>query len=174
MVFDSFLAYIRATFDMTGGVFKLALQVFKDDLDRWEAEREYFGHPASREFLAQETVSVWRWFSQLVKATGQEYNESLCKPLWRQAGIEATRELYGREMSAADYDLDQRMWAQLRKDMAIGLPASESEASCYGLLTAYCTNPPAVGLVLDYRRSSGYDGRVVSRTSSTEPPIVKW
>ncbi|HKQ08579.1 MAG TPA: hypothetical protein VJ464_25885 [Blastocatellia bacterium] len=130
-VFDLFLAYVRATFDMTGGLLKLALQVFKADIDQWQAEREYFGHPASREDLAQETVSVWRCFSRLAKESVPEYNESLREPLWRQAGIEATRELYCREMTAADYDLDAKMWEQLRKDMAVGLPASESEAARY-------------------------------------------
>jgi hypothetical protein len=103
----------------------VALRLFEADIGRAIAQAEYGGWPAKREDLARDKIDFWRRVEEL--RNGSEIEQQI----WRQAHIDHVRDVHGREMTEEDLDLDDKMWSQLREDMAGGKPASESEAARY-------------------------------------------
>jgi hypothetical protein len=138
-VWVRFLEYVRAHYDMTGGLLGVALCLYEKDFDKWTAHREYIGKPASREMMAGDQIELWKIVRRKDSEADEPEDQKTQSTRWREALIENVFNLYGREMTEDDLDFDQKMWAQLDKDMAAGKPASESEAAAYlrGLFDRY-------------------------------------
>lgn len=134
-----FIEYARSHYDLAGGLVGIALRLYEKDFDKWTANREYIGVSASREEMASDQIELWKIVRRKENEAAELEDQTAQNARWRRALIENVFNLYGREMTEADLDFDQTMWAQLDKDMAAGLPACESEAATYlrGLFDHY-------------------------------------
>ena len=131
-VWSLFLDHARPRYDVKdGGLLGVAMRLFEKDIDVWVEQRNYFGMPVSREELADDRIRLWKIARRLNDEEGNPETQEAISALWRRADRELVRMCYGREMTDVDFELDGKMWAQLREDMEAGKPAEESEAARY-------------------------------------------
>lgn len=134
-----FIEYARSHYDLAGGLVGIAFRLYEKDFDKWTAHREYIGVSASREEMASDQIELWKIVRRKDSEVKEPEDQKTQNARWRRALIENVFNLYGREMAEADLDYDQKMWAQLDKDIAADKPSSESEAASYlrGLFDRY-------------------------------------
>ena len=131
-VWTRFLEHARPRYDVKdGGLIGVAMRFFEKDIDVWVEQRNYFGMPVSREELADDRIRLWKVIRRLNEEKGEPENQKTSNERWRHAVREYIRACYGREITDDDFELDGKMWAQLREDMEAGKPAEESEAARY-------------------------------------------
>jgi hypothetical protein len=115
-----------------GNRLAVALKVYEKDIDQWTAQRQYLELPApGREGFARDRIDFWQRMDREKSAHGMAEDQQSFDERLRKVAIEQERDLYGREMTEAELDLDIKQWSQLREDMESGKPASESEAARY-------------------------------------------
>ena len=111
-------------------IIEAVLVIGKQDIDRWIQETGYAGYQESREELAINIVEFWRVIRREY-TFGDSLEDEAWKDLWRRASIEQERVVYGRNITAEEYEREQGMWNQLCEDMGTGKPSSESEVAHY-------------------------------------------
>lgn len=126
-----FIEHVNTHYDLAGGILGIALVLFEKDLDQCSEDHAYMGRQANREAIASDFIALWRCFMKLSEEADDPQDRETRDKLWKRAVIENIRALYGREMTEAELDFDAKMWNQLREDMTVGKPASESEAAAY-------------------------------------------
>lgn len=130
--FARFLEYVRARYDVKdGGLLGVALRLYEKDLDKWTTHNEYIGRQVSREDMAGDMIELQRIFWRKRLEADNPEDQQPRDALWQETQFETEFNIYGRRMSDADMELDDKMWAQLDKDMAAGKPSNESEAAAY-------------------------------------------
>ncbi len=106
-----------------------AFIIYGKGIDKEVAQAEYIGYPLNREEIALTHVEYWRVFTRIQRA-GEKDGQA-----WIEDQKRANRELdaviCGRRTTEEDQGLDEKMWAQLNKDLEAGKPSSESEAVEY-------------------------------------------
>lgn len=126
-----FLEYFKAQYDLKEGLLAVSLRLFEKEIDGWQAEYKYLGLERSREEMAENQIALWRQVEKVRDKKGEPENKKSNQAVWNQAALEYLRELYGREITERELELEYQMWRELKKDMETGKPASESEAASY-------------------------------------------
>jgi hypothetical protein len=113
------------------GLVGVALRIYENQIQVWTAEHEYLGIPANKEEMACNQIELHTISDRIQRAADYPEDRRKREELWRRIAIEFSDYCYGRKMTEEELLFEQKMWAQLREDMAAGKPASGSEAALY-------------------------------------------
>ena len=124
---SGFLEHIQARYNLEGGLMDIAVPLFEEQVSVWNKQLAYIGVTCDPETLTRDLVLYHQiYVRELRKVDTEQYEQ-----VQQRAKIEWIQELYGREIRSQEIEAENKLWADLDKDMEAGKPASESKAAIY-------------------------------------------
>lgn len=126
------LDYIEARFDIEHpDLIAVALCLFNEEIDGWQAEFQYLGFYVSREQMASDQLDWWRRLEAIRETEGEPSDDQTHESQCHKVVIAQVLDFYGRTITEQELEHENQMWAELRSDMQADKPVSESEAARY-------------------------------------------
>ena len=145
--YTGFLAHVQTKFNLAGGLMAVAVPLFEEQTRQAIARYEYIGCdcPCDTEIVTRDKVLYCQIYNRVSdemdvsEQMGAAYELAL-KQASEAANAEWFLTLYGIELTPAENETRNKLFAQMDADMSKGKPSSRSKAAM--TLKAGCTRNP--------------------------------